>query len=143
MKDFTSLPAKIFPVARGLPEGSSFTTNCRPETNGRWNAHIDRGNVLVRGTATLAKLGIGVWLGLSQSGLLVLSCWRLVGRYASRVWRRRIRCLTHRWYRLQGKRKLIAVHNLPILFSIRKSPIRVAPAIFLPGTCIRRCRNGI
>src|SRR5271155_4641905 len=108
MKDFTSLTAEIFPVARGQPEGSSFTTNCRPEKNGRRNAHIERGNVLVRRPATLAKLGIGVWLGLSQSGLLVLSCWRLVGRYSSRVCRRGIRCLTHRWYRLQGKRKLIA-----------------------------------
>src|SRR6202453_3489979 len=100
MKDFTSLAAKIFSIAREEPEGSFFTTNCRPQTNGRWSAHFDLGNLLVRRNAAPGGLGIGVWLGLSQSGLLVLSCWRLVGRCASSV-SRRLRCPTHRWCRLQ------------------------------------------
>jgi len=73
MKDFTSLPPKIFALVRGQPEGTFFSTNCRPGTNGRWNADIDGGNVLMR--STLARLPVGefrVWLALSQSGPLVL-----------------------------------------------------------------------
>jgi hypothetical protein len=73
MKDFTSLPPKIFAIVRGQPEGSFLSTNCRPQKNGTWNADIDGGNLLLRRTlAAVASLGIGVWLALSQSGPLVL-----------------------------------------------------------------------
>src|SRR5271156_2441195 len=57
MKDFTSLLPKIFAIASGQPEGSFVSTNCRPQKNGRWNADIDGGNVLMR--RTLARLPFG------------------------------------------------------------------------------------
>src|ERR1700678_32009 len=59
MKDFTSLPAKIFAIARGQPEGSFFSTNYRTQKNGTWNADIDRGNVFVH--KTLARLPVWEW----------------------------------------------------------------------------------
>src|SRR5579863_10315501 len=56
MKDFTSLPPKIFAIVRGQPESSFLSTICRPQKNGTWNADLDGGNLLLR--RTLARLPV-------------------------------------------------------------------------------------
>jgi hypothetical protein len=60
MKDFTSLPATIFTIARGRPENSFLQLIAGPR-NGMSNADIDQGNVLVgKILGRVASLGIGV-----------------------------------------------------------------------------------